>query len=265
MKKKIIHLGFMGFVTWTAALYLVGCHGMKARRQEAKSHYEYGILYLQNSKYHLAQREFQKAGELNPKDYRLYNGLGLTYYFQGKFSLAIKEYEKSIKLNPKYPDAYNNMASAFAKLKQWPKVIHYTDKALSILSYTTPEFAYYNKGVAYYHLGEYEKAQTELEISLELEENYIDPHYQLGLTKLKLKLYSGASEEFQKVIQLLPMARDKQGDPLLADSRYYLAISYYYSNQKNLAAKEFQKVIELAPESDRAQEARQYLSKIEVK
>ena len=265
MKKKIIHLGFMGFVTWMAALSLVGCHGMKARRQEAESHYEYGILYLQNSKYHLAKREFQKAGELNPKDYRLYNGLGLAYYFQGKFSLAIKEYEKAIKLNPKYPDAYNNMASAFAKLKQWPKVIHYTDKALSILSYTTPEFAHYNKGVAYYHLEEYEKAQTELEISLELEENYIDPHYQLGLTKLKLKLYSGASEEFQKVIQLLPMARDKQGDPLLVDSRYYLAVSYYYSNQKNLAAKEFQKVIEFAPESDRAQEARQYLSKIEIK
>ena len=204
MKKKSIHVGFISFVIWMAALHLVGCHGMKVRRQEAESHYEYGILYLQNGKYNLAQREFQKAGELNPKDYRLYNGLGLTYYFQGKFSFAIKEYEKAIKLNPKYPDAYNNMASAYAKLKKWPKVIHYTEKALSFSSYTTPEFAYYNKGIAYYHLGEYEKAQTELEISLELEENYIDPHYQLGLTKLKLQLYSGASEEFQKVIQCSP-------------------------------------------------------------
>lgn len=265
MKKKTIDLGIWSLVICIVAVYLSGCQGIKARRQEAESHYEYGILYLQNGKYNLAQREFQKTKELNPKDYRLYNGLGLTYYFQGKFSLAIQEYKRAVKLNPKYPDAYNNMASAFAKLEQWPQVIEYTDKALAIPSYVTPEFAHYNKGVAYYHLGEFEKAQIELEISLELDQNYIDPHYQLGLTLLKLKLYSGAAKEFQRVLQLLPITGEEQKDPLVLDSHYYLAISYYYNNQKDQAVKEFQKLIKLAPESGRALEARQYLNKIEIK
>lgn len=238
---------------------------MKARLREAESHYEYGMLYLQNGKYNLAHREFQKGRELNPKDHRLYNGLGLTYYFQGKFSLAIQEYQRAIKLNPTYPDAYNNLAAAFAKQNQWQKVIWYADKALAILSYTTPEFAYYNKGTAYYHLGEYEKAKTEFEISLELDQNYIDTYYHLGLTLLKLKLYSRASEAFQKVLRLLPLAREGQEGPLFVDSHYYLATSYLYNNQKDQAAKEFQKVIELVPESTRAKEARQYLNTLKIK
>jgi len=244
---------------------LAGCLGTKARLRQVESHYEYGMLYLQNGKYNLAFREFEKARQLNPKDHRLYHGIGLINYFQGNFSSAIREYQKAIDLNSTYPDAYNNMAAALAKLEQWPEVIQYAEKALAVPSYATPEFAHYNKGIAYLNLGEYERARTELEISLELDPQYIDTHYQLGLAFLELTLYPRAAEAFERVLQLIPMAREGQGDSLILDSHYYLGLSRFKNNEKERAAGEFQKVIELSPESKRAREAFQYLNTIKIK
>jgi len=244
---------------------LAGCHGMKARLRQAESHYEYGMLYLQNGKYNLAYREFEKARKLNPKDHRLYHGLGLINYFQGNFSSAIREYQRAIDLNQTYPDAYNNMAAALAKLEQWPEVIQYADKALAVPSYATPEFAHYNKGIAYFNLGEYERARIEFEISLELDPTYIDTHYQLGLVLLKLASYSRAADAFEMVLQLIPMAGEGQDNSLVVNSHYYLGLSRFENNEIERAVGEFQKVIELAPESERAREAFQYLNTIKMK
>ncbi|MEW6380934.1 MAG: tetratricopeptide repeat protein [bacterium] len=249
-----------------AAIFgLGGCQGMKARLQEAENHYEYGLLYLRNGKYNLAFGEFQKARELNPKDPRVYNGLGLTYYFQGKFSAAIQEYHKAIRLSPEYPEAYNNLAAALGKEERWSEVIRYADRALAIPSYTTPELAHFNKGLAYYRRGEYEKARTEFETSLELDANYADTHFHLGLTLLALKQHASAVKSFQKALELLSMAEESQNDALAVECRYHLALAYFQSGQSDLAAREFQKVIDLAPDSGRAGEARGYLGRLKMK
>ncbi len=258
----------LGLILFGAALFgLGGCQGTKVRLQEAESHYEYGLLYLRNGKYNLAFGEFQKAGELNAKDARIYNGLGLTYYFQAKFPQAIQEYQRALSLNPEYPDAYNNMAAALSKKEEWAEVIRYADKALSVSSYTTPEFAHFNKGVAYYHLKEYEKAEGEFETSLELDSNYADTHYHLGLTLLERKQYASAVKSFQKALELISLAEGEPpiDDPLFIESHYHLAIAYWQNKQNDLAAKEFQKVIDLRPDSARAQDAQQYLNTLKMK
>lgn len=246
---------------------VVGCQGMKARLQEAENHYEYGLLYLRNGKYNLAFTEFQKAQELNPKDPRVYNGLGLTYYFQAKFPLAVQEYLKAIRLNKEFADAYNNLAAALGKLEKWAEVIRYADRALSISSYTTPELAHFNKGMAYYHLGEYDKARVEFETSLELDANYADTHYHLGLTLLAMKQNASAIKSFQKALELLSMAEGggEQDDFLATEVHYHLAIAYFQNGQNELATKEFQKVIDLAPESARAREAQGYIGRLKMK
>lgn len=249
-----------------AAIFgLGGCQGMKARLQEAENHYEYGLLYLRNGKYNLAFGEFQKARELNPKDPRVYNGMGLAYYFQGKFPAAIQEYEKAIRLGPEYPEAYNNLAAALGKEEKWSEVIRYADRALTIPSYTTPELAHFNKGLAYYRRGEYGKARTEFETSLELDTNYADTHYHLGLTLLELKQYSSAARSFQKALELLSMSEDAQNDTLTMECRYHLALACFQNKQNDLAAREFQKVIDLDPDSTRARDAQGYLGRLKMK
>jgi len=268
MKTKIARtrIVVLELVIFGAALFgLGGCQGMKARLQEADNHYEYGLLYLRNGKYNLAFGEFQKAEKLNPKDARIYNGLGLTYYFQAKFPEAVQEYKKALSLNSEYPEAYNNMAAALAKKEEWRDVVLYADNALSISSYTTPELAHFNKGVAYYHLKEYEKAREEFETSLELDANYADTHYYLGLTQMEQKQYASAIKSFQKSLELLSLAEGGQEDPLFIESRYYLALAYLQNRQNDFASKEFQKVIDLAPDSARAQDARQYLNTLKMK
>jgi len=257
-----------GLILFGAALFgLSGCQGTKVRLQDSQNHYEYGLLYLRNEKYNLAFSEFQKAGELNAKDARIYNGLGLTYYFQAKFPQAIQEYQRALSLDPEYPEAYNNMAAALINKEEWAEVIRYADKALSVASYTTPEFAHFNKGVAYYHLKEYEKAQSEFETSLELESNYANTHYHLGLTLLERKQYPSAVKSFRKALELISLSEGGQpvNDPLFIESRYHLAIAYQQNKQNDLAAKEFQKVIDLVPDSERAQDAQQHLNTLKMK
>ena len=260
-EKRLTPLVFIPAILFI--LFLEGCQGAKAPRQKSARNYEYGILYLQSKKYNLAQRQFQRAKELNPDDSRIYNGLGLTYYFQSKFNLSADAYQRAIKLTPDYPDAYNNLAATLAKQSKWMKVIEYADKALSFSFYKTPEFAHYNKGVAYYNLQEYQRALKELEISLELDPNYTDTHYQLGLTLFHFKKYSRATEVFQRVLQLTPITSSELlKDPLMLDARFHLALSYYHNKQKKRAEKEFQKVTELAPDSPQSQEAQKYLNSL---
>ena len=54
-------------------------------------------MYFLDSKFDLAEPEFKKALELNPKEKLSHNNLGVIYMERGEFGKAEEEYEKRTK------------------------------------------------------------------------------------------------------------------------------------------------------------------------
>ena len=79
---------------------------------------------------------------------------------EGRSTLkAIAEYTKAIELDPKGADAYYNRGIAYGKLKQYDKAI--TDYTKAIELDPKGADAYCNRGITYEKLKQYEKAITD--------------------------------------------------------------------------------------------------------
>ncbi|MDA9030143.1 tetratricopeptide repeat protein, partial [Flavobacteriaceae bacterium] len=68
--------------------------------------------------------------------------------------------------------------------------------------------------------------------AIELNPNYADAYYNRGESKISLKDYKEAINDFNKVIEL---------DPLSADAYYNRGISKYYTNDLNGACEDAKK------------------------
>ena len=53
-----------------------------------------------------AEKEFQKALKLNPKEKMAHNNLGLIYSNKNKLKEAEEEYKKELEINPYYDNDY---------------------------------------------------------------------------------------------------------------------------------------------------------------
>ncbi len=87
------------------------------------------MLYLDGNQTS-AFKEFQIAGQLNPKETIVHNNLGLIYMNKGEFGKAEVEYKQELKINPMYDNAYYNYGFLKYKMgnpadaeKLWQKTV----------------------------------------------------------------------------------------------------------------------------------------------
>ena len=98
-----------------------------------------------------------------------------SYRYLEKYKEAIYWYEKAIIEAPYLRDPYVELALLYYELKDWEKVIFYSDKALEIKesakSYINEQFSwdhtiYDLKSISYYYLNNKEKALENINIAL---------------------------------------------------------------------------------------------------
>ena len=77
--------------------------------EEARYHYNLGVIHAKAGHYLQAIADYQRAIELNPRYAAPHNGLGSVYSEQGKLKEAIAAYQKAIELDPKDASAYSNL------------------------------------------------------------------------------------------------------------------------------------------------------------
>ncbi len=73
-----------------------------------------GIAYADMKEYDQAIADYNKAIELNPRNFFAYNNRGIAYFYKGRYDQAIADYNKSIEINPKYDIVYYNMACLYS-------------------------------------------------------------------------------------------------------------------------------------------------------
>jgi tetratricopeptide (TPR) repeat protein len=112
------------------------------------------------------------------------------------------DYEQAIALNPSFALAYFDRGLAYAALKEYQKSISDWNQAIGL----HPNFAlaYYNRGLAYDYLNEYSKALADYDQAIALDPNYAPAYYNRGLSYFDQEQHQRAIADFDRTIELDP-------------------------------------------------------------
>ncbi|MEQ8225115.1 MAG: tetratricopeptide repeat protein [Candidatus Eremiobacterota bacterium] len=174
---------------------------------------EQGNKYLKEGKYKLAKGEYEKAININDKLPGVWYNVGFIFESEGDLQSAAQSYKNYLVLSPGAKDAkymaahlfdmegenlYQNgdYMGALEKFKESVKV----DPAYP--------YAYFNQGLAYDKLEEYDLATKAYEQAVKYSPSYGNAHFNLALHYEFAGNYKGAINHYQAYLKLFPKAKD---------------------------------------------------------
>lgn len=147
--------------------------------------------------------DFNKAIELDPKDYLNHYNLALNFSKQNIIDSALAHYDLAIKYNPDYGSSYLNKGFIYLKIDSISLAISEFERALDVqkdtkgISYTKN-----NLGYSYYKLGELKKAQFWIEESLKMNPLNSYAFKNLALIQIANKDFQAACKSINEAIEL---------------------------------------------------------------
>lgn len=129
----------------------------------------------------------------NPFDPDNFNFLGVAYYKKGNAVKAMENYRKALELDNNYASVFNNIGSVYLALylgskkkdeRVYQLAMENFNRALEI----DPRlFAAYNgRGAAYKFKNQVKKAIADWEKTIEINPNYIDAYFNIGISYLQI-------------------------------------------------------------------------------
>ncbi|MEO5667913.1 MAG: tetratricopeptide repeat protein [Bdellovibrionota bacterium] len=144
-------------VLLTAAFYLGGCSSLSSPSQKridsANNFFGMGLGFFDDGSYPESLQAFEQASALIPNnpDFEMHRALALYYVDRHEQSLDLLR--KTCLLREEFPDCHNNLAVLLLKSGKSAEALKHAEKALSAATYSTPNFAKTNKGLALHALG----------------------------------------------------------------------------------------------------------------
>ena len=171
---------------------------------------------------------------------------------------AVAKYQEAIQEQPTSYQIYGDMGVAYYKLGQIDKALENYKMFLQKekeAGVTVPN-SQIQVSIASIYLEKQDFASAKKYLEGVDESTITDPtvFYNLGVGYANAKDTDNAIKYFQKSVQL---------DPKFVDGYYQLGLMYVGKNDNAKAAENFKKVIEVAPNSDSAKEAQEFLNSIQ--
>lgn len=101
-------------------------------------------MYEQNNNIDAAKSQYEKALELEPKNYEVMLAYAHMNDRAGKFDEAAKLYQRAIAVQPKQPTAYNDLGLCLARVNRYDDAVKNLNKAIEI----QPQKALYRNNLA---------------------------------------------------------------------------------------------------------------------
>ncbi|MHB8907616.1 MAG: tetratricopeptide repeat protein [Syntrophales bacterium] len=225
----------------------------KARIQEAGNRINIGTAYLGSGQYNSAMKELLEAERLTPDDPKVHYLLGISYHGKGLDEKAIEQFRRAIDLDPDNSSAHNYLGAIYLDQGRLDEAIASFNRALANIAYDTPANTLYNLGRAYFAKGRYDTALKQYREAASREpETILMPLIEKEMGRCWLE--KGDTEEairhFLKSIELAPS---------LAETHYWLGLSYRKQNQSDEAAAAFRTAVKLAPDSEFGRKAQEQM------
>lgn len=164
-----------------------------------------------------------------PFDPENYNFLGVAYYRKGNAAKALENYRKALELDNNYASVFNNIGSMYLALylgnkkkdeRIYQLAMENFNRALEI----DPRlFAAYNgRGAAYKFKNQVEKAIADWKKSIEINPQYIDAYFNIGISYLQIGEKASALKYLllckERLAAVLPVKDRQQLDRLIAQA-----------------------------------------------
>ncbi|RMF92108.1 MAG: tetratricopeptide repeat protein [Nitrospinota bacterium] len=97
-----------------------------------ETHISLGAAYRGLGKLDEAQKEYELARQLNPKDAKIYNNLANIFFLKGDLSQALRLWHKAADLNPFNAEALYNLATQYERMGEQKTARAYYQRFLSV-------------------------------------------------------------------------------------------------------------------------------------
>jgi hypothetical protein len=150
-----------------------------------------------------ALQSLQRAVQIYPKYAAAWFELGRVQMFKNDATTAKLSFQQALAADPKYVPPYQGLAELAFQSKQWPEVVHITERILALNPVSFPA-AYFFNAVANYYLPNLEAADKSARegIKVDSEHQLAKLRYVLGIILLKKQDYQQASFYFHQYMQL---------------------------------------------------------------
>ncbi len=192
------------------------------KNAELNEAFNAGKTALDNKQYDVAIENFNKAGEVDPKQTAVWSGLAQAYEQRAKtktgadadadMQKAADTWVKAIAVHPDEAGLHNNYALTLAGEKKFDEAQAELEKAATLNPSGAGQY-YYNLGALEVNGGHNDAASEAFKKAISIEPPYAEAFYQYGLTLVAKASYDkdgkilpvpGTVEAFQKYLQLTP-------------------------------------------------------------
>ena len=157
-----------------------------------------GAEYTRKGRLNLANEKLQKALEQDPRSADAHHYYALLQQKLGESLIADKHFNIAKRLSPKDPQLLNNYGSHLCKVGHFDEAKKQFMAALNDPLYTTPEFAYTNAGICTKKSGDATQAEQYFRKSLELKPSFGSALYQMAKLKYEQGDYARALAFLQR-------------------------------------------------------------------
>jgi tetratricopeptide (TPR) repeat protein len=178
-------------------------HALAVTDNNVMAHCGLGSYYSeQKNDLAAAQKEFEKAVAIDPKNLSAAVNLAGVYWNTGRLEDGLREYQRAIALDPVYATARMGYADALRALGRWEEAQQEYQRVLERRPDSAP--AHHRLGTALLHQGLPEEAVAEFRKATELEPTDAQYHAALGGTLLEQGRYDEAEASLLRALDLVP-------------------------------------------------------------
>jgi len=149
-----------------------------------------GILLIEMNKVDQALKVLSKASSMDESNPETWNYLGVVYYKQNDFDRALKAYQKAVELDPKFASAFNNLGALYLRRFLEQKDPSIMAQAIGVFNRAIEHdpwlaSAYNGRASAFNFSHRTNEAIRDWKKALELQPDFIDVYFNLGITYLQ--------------------------------------------------------------------------------
>jgi tetratricopeptide (TPR) repeat protein len=157
----------------------------------------------------------------NPNIGLLYNNRGFTYLEMKNYPASLQDLQKAIEVEPEEVMSHVSLGEYYLEVGNKEEAIAKLTEALNMENGTRSSYVagYYKRGLAYFQLEQYEKAEQDLKYAVTLDATHVKAMELLGKTYYFLKKRCSAYKILQRALDIDARSREKQ----CTDAGLYLA------------------------------------------
>lgn len=205
-----------------------------------QAYWNRGILYNRLGMVSLSIKDLDKAITLSPvKDAALYRDRAVVLTSTGEISRAIEDYRAALKVAPEQATLHYEMGLLFQHLDRHHDAVASFSQAIQYRGSERVD-DYFDRGISYAALGEYEKARKDFSRVVLLDPKDVDGYVNRAWSEIQLSLLNEAIDDCSAALSI---------DATHAAALFNRASAYERLRNYRLAAADYQEVIRLLQNS----------------